>query len=365
MKPPKARKLPSGSWRCEVCIQGMKESFTRPTKEEAQDAALLFKMQHSSEDIERKKLLQKMTLSQAIDSYIETKSNILSASTVYSYRSIQRNRFQSVMHIPLAKVKDWQLVVNNETLSPAIRSVSRHKEDVPNNITELDHAISTKTLKNAWGLVSTVLKKYGIKTDTIMLPAAARTDHEFLDPDEIKAFLEAIKGHENELEYLILLHGLRRSELLALKKSSIKKEKSGRMSINVSGAVVLDENNQWVEKKANKTTLSQRTVPVMIPRLKELLKKAPDGKLCKASGNILYKRLRKVMQDNDLPDVGLHGLRHSFASLCYHLQIPELVTQRWGGWSNSDTVHRIYIHLANQDVSESLQKMDDFYAEFK
>jgi hypothetical protein len=40
----------------------------------------------------------------------------------------------------------------------------------------------------------------------------------------------------------------------------------------------------------------------------------------------------------------------------------EATTMREGGWSNPDTVHRIYTHLANQDANEDVKRMQDFFA---
>ena len=34
---------------------------------------------------------------------------------------------------------------------------------------------------------------------------------------------------------------------------------------------------------------------------------------------------------------------------------------REGGWSNPDTVHRIYTHLASQDANADIKRMQDFY----
>jgi hypothetical protein len=34
---------------------------------------------------------------------------------------------------------------------------------------------------------------------------------------------------------------------------------------------------------------------------------------------------------------------------------------REGGWANTDTVHRIYTHLAAQDANDDIKRMKDFY----
>jgi hypothetical protein len=34
---------------------------------------------------------------------------------------------------------------------------------------------------------------------------------------------------------------------------------------------------------------------------------------------------------------------------------------REGGWANSDTVHRIYTHLAHQDANADIERMKQFF----
>ena len=76
----------------------------------------------------------------------------------------------------------------------------------------------------------------------------------------------------------------------------------------------------------------------------------------------MYGLINKLCEKNGLPQVGVHGLRHSFASLAYHLGWSELTTMREGGWSNPDTVHRIYTHLAAQDANADIDRMKKFYS---
>lgn len=64
-----------------------------------------------------------------------------------------------------------------------------------------------------------------------------------------------------------------------------------------------------------------------------------------------------------LPVVTMHGLRHSFASLAYHLKWTEKTTMQIGGWSTPDVVHDIYTHLSQKDVNEDVERMRAFYQE--
>ena len=59
--------------------------------------------------------------------------------------------------------------------------------------------------------------------------------------------------------------------------------------------------------------------------------------------------------------MGIHGLRHSFASLAAHLGIPENVAMRIGGWANDATMKRIYVHVLESDRERYGGEMAAFY----
>ena len=242
MKTPIAKKLASGRWRVQVCVDGIRYSITRDTKKEAEKAATMMKLSPSQR-------AQKITYRAAIDAYIEKYKSILSPSTIKGYRDIQRQRFQTIMDFPVGADIDFQSVINREN-------------------------VSVKTLKNAYGLITAVTRDLGLEPQKVRYPAEIKRERPFLDPDQIKQFCKAIEGDQYELPYLLCLHSLRRSEMLALKKSQVRDG-----VIHVSGAVVLGEDGM-VYKETNKTKASVRDIPIFIPRLSQLVKNAPDGVLC-------------------------------------------------------------------------------------
>ena len=86
---PKAKRLPSGSWRVQVyagkALDGkpIRESFTAPTKKEAEYMAAQWQLQRSARP-------EDYTVAEAISAYIDAKSAILSPSTVQKYKSLAR-----------------------------------------------------------------------------------------------------------------------------------------------------------------------------------------------------------------------------------------------------------------------------------
>lgn len=184
----------------------------------------------------------------------------------------------------------------------------------------------------------------------------------FLEPDQIDIFVEAVKGQPVEIPALLCLSSLRRSEMLALKWCNVDLKKG---TINVHGATVRGSSG-LVEKKQNKTDKSRRTVPI-IPPLLDAMEKA-DRKtvyVVTMGGDTALKQVQKICREKGLPEVGLHGLRHSFASLAYHLQIPEMIAAEIGGWDDLGTMHKIYTHLAKSDIANRAKDFCDYFDKSK
>ena len=83
------------------------------------------------------------------------------------------------------------------------------------------------------------------------------------------------------------------------------------------------------------------------------------------SGAWLYQRINEICAANGLPKVGNHGLRHSFASLAYHLQIPEKIAMEIGGWDDDGTMRKIYTHLAKDDIAKRSAEFANFFSRDK
>lgn len=75
----------------------------------------------------------------------------------------------------------------------------------------------------------------------------------------------------------------------------------------------------------------------------------------------LTKRINTVCEKAKLPLVGLHGLRHSFASLSASLRIPEHITMQIGGWSDPTVMRKIYTHVATMDIAKTQNQLTDFF----
>lgn len=217
-----------------------------------------------------------------------------------------------------------------------------------------------KTVKNSWGLMTAIMQANGLSVQRVLFPVKKKSERNFLDPQQIISFCEAAKGDTCEIPILLGLHSLRMSEIKALRfpdSFNLKGE-----CIIVSGAVVRDEHNKSVFKVQNKTSASERTVPIMIPRLRELLEAhSNEGRVVRQTPSTINKHIHAIAKKAGLPDITEHCLRHSFASLGYHLNLSELEVVSMGGWSDGTIVHRIYMHLAQRDRMRAKNKMAKFY----
>lgn len=318
---------PEGKYRGRLMVKGQRVYVTEDTEAAYYVRARAVKAGLIAEAA----AAPKMPLKKLIDQYIFDNKAVLSPATVKGYNNILANNFSGYIDKDISEI-NWQRMISDET-----------------------EQYAAKTIKNAWRLVTASLRYAKEPVPTVNLPKSIRRDRPFLDYEQLRVFLKAIHGHPFELPYLIALHSLRYSEILALRPESCNED-----LIRVQGAVVPGEGGM-VFKELNKTDLSRRDIPVMIPRLRELIR--DEAFPITAHDMTLNKYLKRICSECKITEITLHGLRHSFASLAYHLHWTEKTTMQIGGWSTPDVVHRIYTHLAAQDVNEDIVRMRQFYEE--
>ena len=334
MKKPKAKQLPSGSWFVRVRVDGKDIGVTKPTEKEAVAAAVALK----AGIIEASKNPKKKTVKAAVTDYIENRRNVLSPSTIRGYTKIRDLRFTSMMNKDIHSITQdqWQKAVNAEA-----------------------KLVSAKTLLNSWRFVSSVIHEETGNRLNIRLPQVVPADRPWLTPEQISTFVKLIKGDPIEIPALLALSSLRRSELINLRWKDVDLEKS---CLYVNGAAVFDENGQLVRKKETKNKTSRRTVPILPPLRDALEQIEPKGEyLVTWHPNSIMCRINRICKEAGLPEVGLHGLRHSFASLAYHLNIPEKAVMEMGGWADNQTMRKIYTHISKKDVSDHANAISKFF----
>ena len=333
---PRIKQLPSGAWHTRVFVDGRRVSITKNSYDECVAEYLALK----NGVIEAKKESggKCVTLEEAINAYIDGKKGFLSPSTIAGYEKFRRNLFQAMMkrNIRTVTQAQWQAAIKAE------RNAGK----------------SPKYIKNGWMFVSACIVAAGVERPEVMLFPAEHNERAYLTPDEIDKFVEAVKGQPVQIPALLCLSSLRRSEMLALDWKNVDLE-NGVMYIR--GATVRGPDGMTT-KQQNKTDKSRRSVPI-IPPLKEALQQvqSKSGPVVTMTGDYSLYSVKKICRESGITVVDLHGLRHSFASLAYHLGIPEMIAAEIGGWNDLSTMHNIYTHLAEKDIAKRSKDFCDYF----
>lgn len=327
VKVPTARQLPSGNWFIQLRIDGKSIPITEPTEREAIAKAMAIKAGIVQV---RNTPMGERTLQQAIDLWIADNEYRLSPSTVRGYITCRNNGFRTLMPMKCSKITD-------KVIASAINNECRQ--------------FSAKTVVNRWRFIAQVLEWATDQRFEPALPQVVVEPSEFLDQEELAVFLKHIKGKKAEILALLAISSLRRSEIAALDWDRGDIDLKNRW-IHVRGSVVPDKDHKMVAKKTNKNSTSRRDVPMIDP-LYEALSAVENktGRVVPEHPATMLTHINKACAEAGVPEVGCHGLRHSFASLCHILHIPAAVAMEIGGWADRATMDRIYTHVSKRTKS--------------
>lgn len=338
MKVPAAKRLPSGNWNIRLRLGGEEISITRSSETACKQEAQLVKAEYlAGKRMTLSQAAKETTLHDAARRYIDRNKALLSPATVRSYECYLRARFIKYKYKTLPEI-DWQRMINDELA-----------------------VVSEKTVKNAWALFRPAVEAAGFPVPKVRLAKVPVRDLPWLQPDEILRFCEAVRGRPFEIAALLELHGLRLSEVKGLRWDQVDLK---RDRITVRGAMVRGPEG-YVLKATNKTETSTRTVPVMIPQLHAALAAVPEqqrsGLVVKQGAGTLLDDVKRTCRRAGITETGNHGLRRSFASLCYDRGINEEQLKAWGGWQDYQTMHKIYIKLAAASEQAARDRVKAFF----
>ena len=335
MKIPKIEQLPSGNWFCRLRLNGVSIPITAETQTECERLAYLRKSEYLAGAFRIQKTPKETTLQEAINKYIAVSRTTISPATERSYLCYAKARFPKYKDKKLSEIK-WQRMIDDEL-----------------------QMVSEKTVKNAWFLVKPALENIGFPVPDVRLAQPVVPDLNFLQPEEIKPFCAAVKGRNYEIAALLMLHGLRMSEVRGLDWKNVDLKND---VISIKGANVRGPQGN-VDKKTNKNDTSTRTVPIMIPQLHDALNGCKDktGRVVTTGAGTLLDDVKRACNRAGVTECTPHDLRRSFASLCFFLGIPLKQIKEWGGWKNDDVLNRVYIKLSNTMRTDSKDKFQQFF----
>ncbi len=310
----KAKKLKSGNWRVQVfdyVDENKKKhykSFTASTKKEAEYMASEYAFTRKDSTYED------MTLQEAYESYIKSKSSVLSPSTIAGYNRYKKLYFSKLMPMKLSKI------------TPRI---------IQTAVNELSAEHSPKTVRNAHGLLSAVLKSYCPSIDlNTTLPQKIKPAYIIPTTEEVKRLLSVANDRMRVPILLASQGGLRRSEICALTVDDFTD-----IGVNINKAVVYDKDKKTIVK-TTKTQAGTRFVPLP----KNVIDECKNWKYFGCTPASISDGFAKCVKKSNIPKISIHKLRHYFASELHASGIPDQYIAEIGGWGNISVLQEIYQH---------------------
>lgn len=343
----KAKKLPSGSWRCQVYShsepvydksgapaldkngkQKQKRIYVSFTcddpspkgKRTAEKKAAAWAADKETMTTQKK---YDKTLGEALDDYINLRSAVLSPSTIREYKRSRKQDLQGLMNMRLYSItqEDVQTAINQEALSH-----------------------SPKSVRNMHGLLSAVMATYrpnfSLHTD---MPKKIRPKMHIPSDQEVQRLMDLVAGTPLEVPVLLAAFGpMRRGEICALDSDHI----TGNI-VHVEYSLALNEHNEWI-KKSPKSIAGDRYIEFPDFVIQKISGKT--GRIVELSPSQLSDQFAKMIKRSDLPDFRFHDLRHYSASIQHTLGVPDAYIMRRGGWGNDSVLKNVYRHAMESEV---------------
>lgn len=356
----RAKKLPSGSWRCQVY------SHSEPVKDSAGNFVYLEngkpkmkriyqsftcddpspvgrrKAEKMAADFAADKDLAKhqnksvsdITLREAFERYISDRDSVLSPGTIREYTRSKNRDLKNLMDLKINEITqgDIQIEINREARTH-----------------------SPKTIRNMHGFLVAVLKEYrpdfAINTK---LPQKIPPDLYIPSDNDIQTLMDATSGTVMEIPVLLAAFGpMRRGEISALDSKDVE-----RSVVHVRHAFVQDKNRNWV-LKTTKSYAGVRDIefhPAIMEKLQEF-----DGRIVKLTPDAITKRFARILKRYRLPHFRFHDLRHYAASIYHAMGIPDAYIMERGGWKNDNTLKNVYRHALDQEKKKNTEKANKHF----
>ena len=282
-------------------------------------------------------------------------------TTYYCYRNIARNHIIPALgRVPL------------QQLEP--RHIQRYYGEMLR-----DKKLGTNTVHKHHILLHTALKaafRQGIllenPVDRVEPPRLACPRQFYYTPEQLGDLFSMVEGHRLELVVKLAGYlGLRRSEICGLRWENVDLERHliyiRSVRTTAGGAVV---------QKQPKTSHSIRRLGIAgLEDLEELLRGEagrqagckrgdphwldsgyvvvrPDGGPC--DPNRVTAAFHSFIQEQGLPPITIHGLRHTFASVANSARVPLLDIGKTLGHKDCAITGRVYTHIFDQTHQEVL-----------
>ncbi len=284
-------------------------------------------------------------------------------TTVYGYTKIIENHLRPALgNVPIQELTPTQI-------QQYYTSLMRDKALSANTIRR-HHDLLSSTLRTA--VRQDVIMR--CPTDRVMAPHVIPHEAKFYSPNDLKRLYAAVEG--SWLEIIVKLAGclgLRREEICGLRWANVDFE---RRRIHICAART--SAGASIVEKETKNRSSSRVLHLndeLYPLLRQEYRRQAEDRLRLGedwpdTGLVVVDRVghpyvpnnislafHRFIKRNGLPDITLHGLRHSFATVASAQGAPLFEIGKALGHSTPSTTGRIYTHLLDSTHAPTIDKV--------
>lgn len=333
---PTARKLPSGSWRVQVYAgknesgKRIIESFTAPTKKEAEYQAALFRQRRAARP-------EDLTVEEALSRYIEHNASLLAPSTVKKYRSMARTHYGPLRQLPLRRL---------------------NTDQVQRYVNQLARTASPKTCSCVLGLLTAALSQLAPDlTLHVRLPRRVPKEMSIPTPEDVSLLIRESDGTFRPVLVIASTMGLRRAEISALTWSDVQ---DGILRVNKAYTKGADNLLVLHAPKTNAGIRSLPIPPAAVPYLTPPPDADPSDRVTLLTPDAITRRFERLTARLGLT-YHFHSLRHYYDSVLCALGVPDKYIMARMGHATPTMTKQVYQHVMRDKDAQFTDAINKYF----
>ena len=309
-----------------------------------------------------------ITLGQWLDQWLETYGNLkLRPSTIQGYRNSFTHVKNHLGEKPIRKVTtaELQQMYNHLSRAGRMKPDKNGSRALAASCVRHIHAALHEALEAACG-AKLIAKNPSVGT---VIPRLEHKEMRVLNEEQLNRFMTAAETDPLwcDFFYLELTTGMRRGELCGLKWEDYDSE-TGMLHIRRSVSA-----DGWRNRNYGATKTEAGTREILLPETtRERLRRRKESAYSEwifphflqperpVEPNSAYRRMKEILQENGLPDIRFHDLRHTFATHALRTGIDAKTLSKLLGHTNASFTLDTYTHITQEmqahaaDVVEEL-----------
>lgn len=371
------RQRPDGRWEGQISLPPDPGTGKQKRKSiyGASEAEVAKKMRQIATQLDEGtyKEPSKLTVGQWLDIWHKEYLGNVKPLTVNQYDVIIRNQIKP--HLGAVKLVSLTPHLIQSTYNKLQKGEGKQK------------ALSAKTIRNVNGVLHSALEKAlrlnyipTNPTASCTLPRVVKKEMRAIMDNDIKLFMDAVKGHMYENVLLVDMYsGMRRAEILALTWDCVDFNNG---IITVNKQLQKDKQKGGIFVFAPLKNNRQRRIPVsnyVLDVLRNQKRRQTEWRLRAGAawgneknlvftneigqnlvGNTVYSNFKKIVSSIGLDEVRFHDLRHTFALLSLQNGDDIKTVQQSLGHATAAFTLDVYGHVSEKMQRESAARMDAF-----